>query len=83
MGVGKMLAAAVGIWGILAFMSHGSGILIYISIQLVTTGLFVFMFCKAEKAYGESSPKDSGLSEKNETAAMHTKRSFAAETTTT
>jgi hypothetical protein len=54
MSVGKMLLVAMILWAIFAIMSHGLGVLIYISIQAMTTGVFAFFFMQTEKVYGKN-----------------------------
>jgi len=52
MSVGKLLVASMIIWAVLAIVTHGVGILVYLGIQFATTGLFSFAFIKVEKLYG-------------------------------
>jgi Na+/glutamate symporter len=51
MQVKAMLALALLSWAILAVISHGLSVLVYLGIQLVTTGLFAFCFSIVENSY--------------------------------
>jgi hypothetical protein len=48
-----MLIVAMIAWVTLACLSHGYGILIYLGLQTVTTGLFMYMFLKTENEEGK------------------------------
>jgi hypothetical protein len=53
MNVKNMLIILILLWVIGATFSHGPGVLVYLAIQLATTGLFMFMFKKVEIEYAK------------------------------
>ena len=58
-----LLCAALAVWGMSCFLIHGTTILAYVGLQVVTSGAFAWAMCRTEQKAHASREADQPASD--------------------